>query len=90
MITIRWVSIVLFIVCILVIADGVREWLLVGLAVVFFLAATWTYRNDPVEDDSPDALGSLDLLERSQSTAGGLTPTRSPRANPPGGPPSHL
>lgn len=43
MITIRWASLLVFLICMAVAATGARAWILAGLAAAAFLILMWTF-----------------------------------------------
>ena len=74
MIVIRWAASLIFLLCLVLFANGARSWLLVLFAVVMFAVAGWAWGapwSERISEDHPDALGSLDIRERTQTTAGG-------------------
>lgn len=96
MAALRWAAFIVCAVCLGVAATGIREWMLAGLMLLSFLVVCWTFRTPrprrpvsrwfaDIPSDHPDALGSLDLLERygSTNTVGGVAP---PHMTPPAAP----
>ena len=81
MIVIRWAATLIFLLCLAVFVSGARGWALVIFAVVMFAIAGWAWgaaTHGPwigeIDDEHPDSLGSLDMLQRygaHQTTAGG-------------------
>lgn len=95
---IRWTSTLIFLLCLALFWIGVRSWELVAFAALIFAIAGWAWGaatagpwTADIDENHPDALGSLDLRDRglTQTTAGGITPsqTRVPSAAPPAVPP---
>lgn len=74
MIVIRWAATLTFLLCLVLFANGARNWALVLFAVAVFVVAGWAWGapwSERIDETHPDALGSLDIRERTQTTAGG-------------------
>lgn len=71
MAVIRWASILIFLICMGVFSTGVRDWLVLVLAVVAFLTCCWTFRDRSrksrwiydADENSPEPF-QFDELER--------------------------
>jgi hypothetical protein len=91
-IVIRWAATLIFLLCVALLATGNGDsWLMWAVTVALFAIAGWAWGatlgpwTGALDEDHPDSLGSLDMLQRHgahQTTAGGSPPqaTRLPDA----------